>query len=534
MFFLAGALWLRNRRRQCRSGALEQGTTAVEANRVQVTQHSDVRTAHQHDSQVVQQPQVDPPNRQPAAMSLQAPANRVFNVQWSFLGTALSATCFKRPAGSGPKGEFIRPDVDEDDYYKLVPSSLYAGHYALEQYAADGTFKSELTTFGRIKAISAEALLYSGDGQYGTLIARTHELKCTDPSTFENMVLDPPRQVVFDFLSAPPAAAKAAPACDELRPKTPQELQWKDARIRVASMASRVRFDPRVCGALVPSLTDMPEERKVEYWWQESDFAEFLRVRVEIGKAYREAARKLGVPVMFVSSVGSHGEEGYHAMIQAEPKLRDESRRGLGLGRKKQRAKNRDAYIGAVLAEQSRQREEADVNPRALAAVAERYSQKDREYAHFLARTYYEQDRSDTLDASPAIDTEEVGLEDGSTAPESPSSMPEFVSQKSFRLNDEAEEEVPAAPRMAFSKGFGLSRDKLQEAGLSATGHAISKYQRLRKLPSSFHDDSGGESEGTCGETDGESEPTPRGRKNGVDQDAMTSCDVNPQDDSPH
>ena len=64
-------------------------------------------------------------------------------------------------------------------------------------------------------------------------------------------------------------------------------------------------------------------------------------------------------------------------MCEAYPRLKDESRRGLGLGRKRQRAKNRDAYIAAVVKEQRRQHELGMQDEEGLARVAMRFSQKD-------------------------------------------------------------------------------------------------------------------------------------------------------------
>ena len=66
-------------------------------------------------------------------------------------------------------------------------------------------------------------------------------------------------------------------------------------------------------------------------------------------------------------------------MINSSPSLKDESRRGLGLGRKRTRAKNRVAYISAVAKEQRRQHELGIVDEDALARVATRFSKNDQQ-----------------------------------------------------------------------------------------------------------------------------------------------------------
>lgn len=144
----------------------------------------------------------------------------------------------------------------------------------------------------------------------------------------------------------------------------------------------------------VPRLVDIADDKKAQLWWQQDDFDEFLKVRIEIAKAYKAAAQTLGVEFNAVCSVGAHSFAGYQAMSEAYPSLKDESRRGLGLGRKRSRAKNRVAYI-SVTREQKRQHDLGIVDEEALSRVAGRHSKNDQEYAHFLAQTYYEQDRAD-------------------------------------------------------------------------------------------------------------------------------------------
>lgn len=282
------------------------------------------------------------------------------------------------------------------------------------------------------------------------------------------------------------------------------EASWQS---EVDSRKRTVRFNSRVSCSYLKDLKDVPTDVKSKIWFQQEDFDLFLNTRVDIGKAYRAAAKKLGLEIMQVSSVGSHGDEGYLAMIQAYPDLKGESRRGLGLGRKRQRAKSRDAYIAAVLNEQRRQQRAAAqsgvpfvLDEHALSAAARQESEKDMEYALELANTYYRQDRAVEANApacdevvdpcrdedspSPPMKQNTSSSELGSGLEESPSTL---LRGTSFNLNDEGAERSP--PGTLAAKGFGLSREKLQMVGLSATGH----YGRKR------NDE---ESEATAGESE--------------------------------
>lgn len=284
-----------------------------------------------------------------------------------------------------------------------------------------------------------------------------------------------------------------------------------------------VKFDNRVNCRPVPHLEKFSQARKAAYWWQPDDFAEFLKVRIEIGKAYRLAARKLGVDIMKLSSVGTHGAIGYKTMIQQMPELANESRRGLGLGRKRQRAKNRDEYIATVLKEQKRQRdiaiEAGKLNPadgtasfeldsNAVSQAAERVSEKDRKYSVVLAMSYLKQAREEdkmneetmaksnageTAGESPTspdsgkylklhvIETALDAEEDDDGGDDTPLSFTEELRDDTTAL---LSPEMPkGASQMSSSKGFGLTRDHLAQKGLSATGHYISKNQRPKTTP---------------------------------------------------
>ena len=253
---------------------------------------------------------------------------------------------------------------------------------------------------------------------------------------------------------------------------------------------------------------EISDEKKAHLWWQQDDFDEFLKVRLEIAKAYKAAAQQLGVEFNSVCSVGVHSFAGYQAMREAYPSLKDESRRGLGLGRKRSRAKNRVAYISAVTKEQRRQHELGIMDEEALARVASRFSKNDQQYAHFLAQTYYEQDRADEEHAKEEAEDAEVGPTEESnllvpkdvgrdrrmasnqstmsTQSNDDDSPAKFWSFQRFKeLLVDATSEAPPSPSprhgtnsVSRAKGFGLSKFQLQAAGLSATGHALLKARR--------------------------------------------------------
>jgi len=260
----------------------------------------------------------------------------------------------------------------------------------------------------------------------------------------------------------------------------------------------------------VPNLSELPETRKAALWWQQEDFADFLKVRLEIAKAYKAAAQSLGVEMPSVCSVGEHAKKAYEQMVTVYPSLRDESRRGLGLGRKRQRAKNRDAYIAAVVKEQRRQHEAAVYNEEALARVAMKVSQQDRDYAHQLARMYYEQDRAedDEFGMDVAMSTaffnfKDVELPDRGGSKEtideeggSSPSRERMYSEEDIKWS----EGTDRAETVVFAKGFGLSKEKLQAAGLSVTGHSLLK--RSRDTPQEDSELSSAESDAAGSEYD--------------------------------
>jgi len=283
------------------------------------------------------------------------------------------------------------------------------------------------------------------------------------------------------------------------------ERSHRVQRVENVCRSRLLHFNPRVSCIYIKNLQDESAERKAAWWWQQEEFDQFLQMRVDIGKAYRTVAKKLGLDIMQVSSVGSHGDEGYRAMLEINPQLEGQSRRGLGLGRKKQRAKNRDAYIAVVLAEQRRQLRAAacslssafTLDDERLAAAARRVSEKDLEYAQFLAKSYYEQDRAveanENLGSHSSLSAAASSWDDDLAT--GIADTPSLPSVESFGLNDENALQRQVSPSTS-SKGFGLSREKLQKVGLSVTGHSISRFGRLRQL------NSGDDAESDVGETD--------------------------------
>mmetsp|Transcript_100562 Transcript_100562/g.181523 ORF Transcript_100562/g.181523 Transcript_100562/m.181523 type:complete len:555 (-) Transcript_100562:64-1728(-) len=459
-------------------------------------------------------------------------AKQVFDVQWSFSGPAgaqlVGVSGLRSPAGTTPNGRLMRAVVEPDDYFTLVPSDSGRNQFSLLHFGKTGSLKKRLTSFGHVKAISSHIILYMGDGQYGTLISLLQEYGPEFSGTFSEIVTSPPQELVLDAIQARgPVDPLEQPRGKHLQVQPPRRLSDWDREVSYARIASGVTitstagvsFNTRVFCVQVRDLTELNLGRKADLWWQPDDFHEFLQVRVQIGKAYRQAAKMLGVDVLHVSSVGSHAVAGHEEMIKEWPELTHESRRGLGLGRKRQRAKNRDAYIAAVLKEQKRLWElDVDYPEEALARVAAKYSEKDRSYAHLLAQSYYEADRApgsaDGKDDVPTLAFASLF-----------SRVPSFSEEDSLALNaennsliildDQAEQTEPLSPaaierkstKGQASKGFGLSRDTLKTAGLSVTGHSLSRRQRLGAAASADDDggvESGAESDVNSGAESGD------------------------------
>jgi len=286
--------------------------------------------------------------------------------------------------------------------------------------------------------------------------------------------------------------------------------------VQPLQLGKRVYFRPTVSCCSVPNLGDScGAAEKAALWWQANDFAEFLRVRVAMGRAYRAVAKRRGVKIDISSP--------------PEPDWAHESRRGLALGRKRAREKNRQLYINAVLEEQSRQRKEmllsvqeapvSNLRPMSfvmdlekLAEVARQISERDRCYAFEQAKKEYERTlrgEANEKKGFPALISGSVvagtwtelgkGASAPSSQPESPQKQVPYsptgdayplLRGKSFLLfpDIDSDERVVAGSQedesssmqrsvspesRSSSKGFGLSRDDLEQAGLTVTGHLL-------------------------------------------------------------
>lgn len=117
-------------------------------------------------------------------------------------------------------------------------------------------------------------------------------------------------------------------------------------------------------------------------------------------------------------------------------------------------------------------------------------------YAHFLAQTYYEQDRADEADPAErsrsklAPEEPQIRLPShGSVAEEAaPTDVSPVRAWDYLRFTEslaDPEGAQPCSPTEAArarAKGFGLSKGQLQAAGLSATGHALLNQSRPLEL----------------------------------------------------
>ncbi|CAK0893976.1 unnamed protein product, partial [Prorocentrum cordatum] len=157
-----------------------------------------------------------PPPHQPKVI-VGASAKQVFDVQWSINGRDLSASKFNRPAGNGTSGRFLRADVDlVSDRFQLVEAEDRPGHFALQQLDGRGVLKSQLTTYGQVRAISMDMLLYMGDGEYGTLILLNQEGEYGQTRKFPILMADPPSEIIKGMVGAAAGQQVASFAKDSM------------------------------------------------------------------------------------------------------------------------------------------------------------------------------------------------------------------------------------------------------------------------------------------------------------------------------
>lgn len=207
-------------------------------------------------------------------------------------------------------------------------------------------------------------------------------------------------------------------------------------------------FKPTVSCVEVPDLRIAAADTKRCLWWQADDFAEFLKMRQAITKAYFQAVRE--------KRIDSFTADG-------------ESRRGLGLGRERHRLNSTKTYIQTVLAEQARQRRLAIDDPERLAEVARAISAADLKHSIESARKDEVEAHGYTNEAVTPKKVENSG---------SPRETIDFSMKRVESLGlfnpavdtDDDEDAAPATPLKAIGKGFGISRQELEQAGLRATG----------------------------------------------------------------
>merc|ERR1712008_135993 len=146
----------------------------------------------------------------------------------------------------------------------------------------------------------------------------------------------------------------------------------------------------------------------------------------------------------------------------------NESRRGLGLGREKFRRNNTRAYVSAVLKEQERQRNISGYDAEALRKVAVDVSSSDADYSI----------KNALRDATESLVYQNEGRLSLEAAVDKDASVPNADNARGMRKvpsfglfegHEFEDEDIPSLLRTQ-SRGFGLPRETLQEAGLRATG----------------------------------------------------------------
>jgi len=280
---------------------------------------------------------------------------------------------------------------------------------------------------------------------------------------------------------------------DELQIRQPptgptgQRIQYQRTDTLRTESDRTISFKATVSVSQVPHLGETDLKR--DLWWSQEDFAEFLKVRLALANEYKEAVKH-----QRLRASGSWD-------IQ-DPTLRQESRRGLGLGRIKLRQNNTRAYLASVVNEQSRQRREANWAPSfqlddvKLSEVARKISKSDVEYSVQRA----ERDHVDVckeIELSKKLQEVEdepcctEQMEQPEQEPNPPTSddsdqgspanggfgMKRVPSIALVDREEEQGEDDDGASSVASSvrppdntKGFGISREVLHDHGLRATG----------------------------------------------------------------
>lgn len=266
-----------------------------------------------------------------------------------------------------------------------------------------------------------------------------------------------------------------------------------ELQIRPRIRQSSITFKATVSVSEVPHLGET--DIRNELWWTPEDFQDFLRVRLALANEYKEAVKH-----QRLRASGSWD-------IQ-DPTLKQESRRGLGLGRMKLRQNNTRAYLAAVVNEQARQRRECNnvstilLDDEKLAEVARRISESDaiasieraqRDYAKAGKEDPQNQECPKIVeeavegqDRDHREEEEQPEQEPNPPSPKPPSESSESPQSGSFGMkrvesitlvdreeadSDDDVSSLASGGRLPdMSKGFGLSRELLQDMGLRANG----------------------------------------------------------------
>lgn len=256
-----------------------------------------------------------------------------------------------------------------------------------------------------------------------------------------------------------------------------------ELHIRPRERQSAISFKATVSVSEVPHLGQT--ELKRDLWWTPEDFQAFLKIRIALANEYKEAVKEKRL-----RASGSWD-------IQ-DPTLKQESRRGLGLGRMKLRQNNTRAYLAAVVNEQSRQRRECNwshsivLDDAKLADVGRRISESDvkasieraqRDYASVrkeidenFSKTFEKERTEESIEQPEQEPNPPSPKESDSESPQSSGFGMKRVESVTLVDREEEDSDDDSSSFLSerrlpdMSKGFGLSRDVLHDAGLRANG----------------------------------------------------------------
>lgn len=242
-----------------------------------------------------------------------------------------------------------------------------------------------------------------------------------------------------------------------------------------------VRFATRVQCNEVLNLSDAPEEWKHILWWNAEDFNSFKETRLLIARTYRDVAKKKGMP--------------YSRTFPVEPSVSHESRRGLAMERAVQRQERCKAHIAAILKEQAALKQPSADSKKVpadeiLRTASLQHSGYDSYLAIETAHRDYRLSMAQSNDDAHAAQRQrsKTGVDDPQ---DSPSELPDEIWKPMQRAAsfDLAESDENLKPHAAESRGFGLSRQTLEDSGLSASGHDMPPDEHSPVCENSDSDD---------------------------------------------